>query len=129
MPPEMGKSEAFAGRKALEARVEELSKALNEQKSLAKANDEALLKLTEIVSMPVRKSAKGVSDMPFIGRAAGDEPSTERKPLTKAQVDVKLKSKIRDGSLTKSDKDLVAKYAVGALDISKIEHLLVDASK
>ncbi len=47
--------------------------------------------------------------------------------LTKGQVQAKLREKIQEGKLTKSDKELVMKYNVGSVKVDKIEHLLKDA--
>lgn len=90
------------------------------------AQNDALLKLAEIVAKPIRKSVKGVSDLKFVERT--EEPKAPvAATLTKAEINQKLRDKVREGKLSKSDKDLVSKYMAKAVDITKIEHLLADA--
>lgn len=113
----LGKSEEQVKIEALTKQVEEQNTALA---GLAKAFD----KLTT----PQRKAVTGISQLRYLQKSA-EEPAKPVAQLTKKEVDEKLKDKIREGKLSKSDKDLVAKYTVGAVDISKIEHLLVNAAK
>lgn len=83
-----------------------------------------LTKAFEKLLTPVRKSVKGVSDLKFIGRTEEEKPSTTAS-LTKSEVREILREKIREGKLSKKDKDLIQAYTVGSVNISKIEHLLV----
>jgi hypothetical protein len=111
----MGKSEEALKVEALE-------------KQLAEQSDE-LLKLVAVVdkmTTPVRKSIKGVSDLKFVSRTEGDKKSPAAS-LTKAEVTEKLKERIRDGKLSKSDKNLVSQYTMGIVDVNAIEHLLTGA--
>jgi hypothetical protein len=104
-----------------DVKVEALEKQLEAQSAeLLK-----LVKVVEVMTSPVRKSIKGVSDLKFIERTATPEKPSPAQSLTKAEVTSILREKVREGKLTKSEKDLVAKYTVGAVDVSKIEHLLV----
>jgi|SRR5579859_89053 len=130
-PEAFGKSEMW---KAQQNEVKALKKAMADQRAefeamLSKANEEsnkAVEQLADVLLMPIRKSVKGISDVKFIGKT-GDEAG-EKAPLTKAQVKAKLSTLIRSGSLSKSDKDKIAQYDL-THDISKIEHLLVEAAK
>jgi hypothetical protein len=119
----LGKSEA-------EVKIESLEKELKLQKDEAQLQSDALMKMVAAVdaklSTPIRKAVTGVSDLRFIQRTETDDKG-EKKPLTKSEVSEKLKSKIREGKLSKSDKDLVESYTVGAVDVTKIAHLLTDA--
>ncbi len=84
-----------------------------------------MIKLAEVVAKPIRKSIKGLSDLKFIERSE-EVKGPAAASLTKAEVTAKLREKVREGKLSKSDKDLVSKYTVGGVDVSKIEHLLAD---
>jgi hypothetical protein len=100
------------------------------EKQLTAQNDE-LLKLVQIVdkvTTPIRKSVKGLSDLKFIDRSEGEKKSPAAQ-LSKADVAEKLKERIRGGKLSKSDKEMVSQYTMGMVDVSKIEHLLVEAAK
>ena len=100
------------------------------EKQLA-AQDEALMGLAKVVeklTTPIRKSVKGVSDLKVIGKTDDGSKPSQAASLSKKEVTEKLKERVREGKLSKSDKDLVSKYTVGAVDLSKIEHLLVDSA-
>lgn len=116
MSEKMSKSEA-------EVKLEGLEKQLKEQNQEMLNLVEAVKKLTT----PIRKSIKGVSDMKFVARTEEKKVSPVAA-LTKSEITKLLREKVRDGNLSKSDKSLVSQYAVGGVDVSKIEHLLV-ASK
>jgi hypothetical protein len=108
----MGKSEKDVEIEALKAQLEE--------------QNQALLQLAEVVATPIRKSVKGLSDLRFIERTEETKVSAVAK-LTKAEVMTKLRERVREGKLSKSDKDLISQYTVGGGDAAKIEHLLADA--
>lgn len=87
-----------------------------------------LAKVVEKMLQPVRKSVKGVSDLKFVPRTEEAKPAPAAN-LTKKEVVAKLRDKVREGKLSKADKELVSSYTVGNIDVSKIEHLLVSAAK
>jgi hypothetical protein len=106
-----------------------MAKAEGEIASLRKqleAQNTALLQLAEVVATPIRKSVKGLSDLKFIERTEEVKP-TASASLSKKEVQAVLREKVRTGKLSKADKELVTSYSVGAIDISKIEHLLANA--
>lgn len=114
----MTKSEANAELDALKAQ-------LAAQAEQLKKGEETMLQLAELVTKPLRKSIKGLSDLAFVAKT--DE--TEKKPasagLSKNEIVGKLRERVRsDEKLTKSDRDLINQYTVGNVDVSKIEHLL-----
>lgn len=116
-----GKMEAGKLGKA-EAEVADLKKQVA-------AQNEALGNLSKAVEtflQPVRKSVKGVSDLRFVARTEEPKASPVGQ-LSKKEITAKLREKARDSKLSKSDKDLISSYAVGGVDVSKIEHLLKDA--
>lgn len=85
-----------------------------------------LAKAVEVLLQPVRKSVKGVSDLKFIGRTE-DAPEQPAANLSKKEVQSQLRDKVREGKLSKADKELISQYSVGAVDITKIQHLLASA--
>ena len=87
-----------------------------------------LVKAVETVLQPVRKSVKNLSDMRFIQRAEEPKASPVAQ-LSKKEITAKLREKARDSKLSKADKELISSYALGGVDVSKIEHLLTDAAK
>jgi len=117
-----GKIEAGKLGKA-EAEVADLKKQVADQnEALGK-----LAKAVEVALTPVRKSVKGVSDLRFVART--EEPKTSPvAALSKKEITAKLREKARDSKLSKADKDLISSYAVGGVDVSKIEHLLKDVA-
>ncbi len=85
-----------------------------------------LAQAVEVMTTPIRKSIKGLSDLRFVERTTEDKPSKSAS-LSKKEVQAALSEKVRSGKLSKADKELVMKYRVGGVDITKIEHLLADA--
>jgi hypothetical protein len=109
------------GKSEEQLKIERLEEQIREQ-------HDALLRLTEVVAKaakPIRKSIKSLSDLRFIERTETTE-APEMK-MSKAEVNAKLREKVREGKLSKSDQALVTKYTLGTVDVSKIKHLLVDA--
>jgi hypothetical protein len=109
------------GKSEEQLKIERLEEQIREQ-------HDALLRLTEVVAKaakPIRKSIKSLSDLRFIDRTETTE-APEMK-MSKAEVTAKLREKVREGKLSKSDQALVTKYTLGTVDVSKIKHLLVDA--
>jgi hypothetical protein len=107
----LGKSEKDAYEVALAAKDDELKK-----------NEAAMMELVALIAKPLRKSVKGISELSFLSKEG--VTSTEAKPLTKSEITGILREKARDASLKKSDRDLISKFTVGAVDQTKIEHLL-----
>jgi hypothetical protein len=129
-PPAGGAPMAMSEKKTPEKKLQKSEsdvkvEALEKQLEAQSAELLKLVKVVEVMTSPVRKSIKGVSDLKFIERTATPEKPSPAQSLTKAEVTSILREKVREGKLTKSEKDLVAKYTVGAVDVSKIEHLLV----
>lgn len=113
----MSKSEA--------AELEALKKRVQDQEAQLQQQNDSLLQLAEVVATPIRKSVKGLSDLKFIDRT--EAPAEPAKPLNKAQVQDRLKSRIREGKLAKSDRELILQYNAGNVGVDKIQHLLADA--
>lgn len=113
----MAKSETEVELDALKAQVAAQAEQL-------KKSEETMIQLAELVAKPLRKSIKGLSDLAFIAK----EGETEKKPasagLSKQEITTKLREKSRTADLSKNDRDLINQYTVGAVDVSKIEHLL-----
>jgi hypothetical protein len=99
---------------------------IEELEAQLKLQTEEVAKLAQVLETPIRKSVKSVSDLRFIDKTETDKKAA---PLTKSEVKDKLMGKIREGKLSKSDKELVAKYTCGVVDLSKIEHLLADTAQ
>jgi hypothetical protein len=111
-----------------EVEAGKLGKAESELADLRKqlaAQNTALLQLAEVVATPIRKSVKGLSDLRFIERAEESKPAP--KALSKKEIQAVLSAQVRSGKLSKADKELVTQYSVGAVDVTKIEHLLASA--
>lgn len=122
-PAPMAMSEKKLGKSEADFKVEALEKELKSQTDeLAK-----LAKVMEVVLTPIRKSVKGVSDLKFINRTEEVKPSPVAK-MTKSEINGVLREKIREGKLSKKDKDLVLEFSSSqSFDTTKIEHLLVAA--
>lgn len=99
-PVPMAKSEGLSKAEAddLRAQIEGLTKAV-----------------TIVLGAPQRKA---VTSLAFLAKS--EEPA---KTLSKAEVDAKLKDKIRT-NLSKSDRALINQFTLNQIDVSKIEHLL-----
>lgn len=106
---------------------EEQQKEIDELKETLKKQEESLNGLVTILTQPMRKSVKAVSDVPYLARTEEPKAPPASAKLTKSEIQAKLRERIASGKLTKSDKELVMKYNVGAVKVDKIEHLLKDA--
>lgn len=100
-------------------------KEIGELRKQLDAQNAALLQLAEVVATPIRKSVKGLSDLKFIERTEESKPAP--KALSKKEIQAALSAKVREGKLSKADKELVTQYTVGVVDFTKIEHLLASA--
>ena len=103
----------------------------NLEKQLRGQGDE-MLKLAAVMtklSTPIRKSIKGVSDLQYIARSEDAPKASPAASMSEKEIKAKLCEKVREGKLTKSEKDLVGKYTVGAVNFSEIEHLLAHPAK
>jgi hypothetical protein len=69
-----------------------------------------------IVESPMRKSIAFAADLPKAG------PDVTQ--MSREQVRAKLSEKIKAGTLTKSEKDLVINFDTGKVDASAVAHLL-----
>lgn len=94
---------------AKDAKIEELEKMVE---GLTKAVD-------MVLQAPLRKAVTSVAHI-----AKGGEEKKDLSSLTKGEVDTKLKAKVRDPKLAKSDRDLINGYALGHVKLDKIAHLL-----
>lgn len=133
MKAEMRPSPGNGGKsiKKSESQENDMSqKDLEEMKKLMKAQGEQMdlmgkaleLTLSRVVGAPMRKSMTAVSQASV---KPGSEP--DAKPLTKAEVQERLKDKIRNKELKKKDRQAIYEfYDTGANDLSKIQHLLKD---
>ncbi len=111
------------GKSEDQLKIERLEEQLQQQ-------NDALLRLTEVVAKaakPIRKSVKSLSDLKFIERTETPTNNAPEMKMSKAEATAKLREKVREGKLSKSDQALVSKFTVGAVDMSKIQHLLVDS--
>jgi len=81
---------------------------------------QVLARAVELLAQPQRKAITGINQ----GFLAKTEESTNKPAMTKDQVLAKLKNRVSDPSLSKSDRNLINKYSVGSIDVSQIEHLL-----
>ena len=83
---------------------------------------EAMLPLVKavklVVEQPLRKSVQ------FSADHAPAAPAVDVTTMSREQVRAKLSDKIREGTLSKSDKDLVIKFEVGKVKADQIAHLL-----
>lgn len=103
----------------------------NLEKQLKGQGDE-MLKLAAVMtklSTPIRKSVKGISDLQYIARSEDAPKASLAASMTEKEIKAKLCEKVREGKLTKSEKDLVGKYTVGSVKFSEIEHLLAHPAK
>lgn len=117
-----GEAGAKLGKSEDTAKIEKLEKQLSEQTEAVAQ----LAKAFQVVTTPIRKSVKGVSDLKFVART--EEPKAAPvQNLTKKEVTARLRDKVREGKLSKSDRELVSQYTCGVVDVTKIEHLLADA--
>lgn len=131
-PPQGGGAApmAMSEKKAIEQKLQKSmrdAKVEALEKQLASQNDELLklVKVVETMTTPVRKSIKGISDLKFLDKGDRAEKPSVAQTMTKSEITAALREKIREGKLSKSEKELVAKWTVGSVDTSKIEHLLV----
>lgn len=107
----LGKSET-ARDEALEQLKAELKKNEEHINLLATALDKAL-------TTPLRKAVTTVAHVP-----KGEEDKSTALSLSKSEIAEKLSEKARDPKLAKSDRDLINKFYVGAVDVVKLQHLL-----
>lgn len=122
-PQESTPVDAMLGKKELSKSNEKLASLEKELASLKIEKDkqtEALNKLYEAYTAPVRKSLKFISDLP----PSKVELPVDVKSLSKEQVTAKLSAKTRDPELKKSDRDLVSQYYAGTVKLEALEHLL-----
>lgn len=103
----LGKSEA-----AKDAVIADLQKKVAEFDGITSA----LMNVVEkVISVPPRRAVAGVSEL----AKAAEDPSK----LDKAEITARLDRAART-KLHKSDRELINKYAVGSIDVSKVKHLL-----
>ena len=102
----LGKSEAEALEKAMDEKMEVLTKAIS-----------------AIVGRPLNKAVQGISQVrsPMGSAPAANDPSR----LSKSEINEKLGAKARTEGLSKNDRSLINQYSLGQLtDLSKLSHLL-----
>ena len=94
------------------------------KKSEAKIADltaqvDGLAKALEIaLSTPVRKAVTSVAHI------AKSEEHVEAKPLSKAEVQTKVRAALASGKLTKSQKDQLFSYSLGHIGLDQIASIL-----
>lgn len=76
--------------------------------------------VTEAFERPIRKAVTGLDYVNVRGTAAGAAPVR----LDPKQITERLMEKVKDQSLTKSDRQLINDFYDRRIDVSKIEHLL-----
>jgi hypothetical protein len=110
---EMMKVDGNGGKVAKsEAEVASLRKSLEEQ---GKMLERVIGAFEAVVSKPMRKAETTLTPA-----AAASAPK-----LSKSEIAVKLRSKVRDQSLTKNDRELINDFFLNAnVDVSKLSHLL-----
>lgn len=70
----------------------------------------------KVISVPPRKAVAGVSELQ-------KNSAEDAKSLAKDEVNTRLNRAART-KLSKSDRELINQYSVGAIDVSKVSHLL-----
>ena len=102
-------------KKASEDSAKEVAALKKSLEGLASAVEKTILK-------PVRKSVAGIE---FVQRNTGS-PETESKPLTKAELTVKIKEKFDKeiGSLSKSDREACNDFLLRDIGKEKVEKIL-----
>ena len=112
------KSSSSMAKSEKDVKIEELEAQL-------KLQTEEVAKLAQVLETPIRKSIKNISDLKFIEKTDANKAPVQ---MTTAQAKAKLTEKLRDGKLSKSDKELFMKFSCGSIDISKVEHLLTETA-
>lgn len=74
-----------------------------------------------MLETPVRKAVTSAAEMAFVPRTAAPE-----KTLSKSEILTKLNEKAKTPGLKKSDRELINKFCVGAVDAKDIAHLLTE---
>lgn len=113
MKAEMGATQKVDGKVAKsEAEVASLKKSLEEQ---GKMLERVIGAFEAVVSKPMRKAETMLTPA-----ATASAPK-----LSKSEMATKLRSKVRDTSLTKNDRELINDFFLnGNVDASKLSHLL-----
>lgn len=101
--------------------IELLKAELKSTKELLASQGQAVDKLVDVLTKPMRKSIKNISEVAFIDKNA--EKVSNAKGLSKDEITARLREKART-NLTKSDRDLINGYSLGQVDVSKIDYLL-----
>src|SRR6185436_7072793 len=109
------------GKSEKDAEIEDL------RAKLAK-NEEQILELAMRLTAPLRKSVKGISELPFITTEGGSVTKTSVEGLSKPEIIAKLREKSRDGSLKKSDREKINAFTLGdtTVTVKDLEHLLAE---
>lgn len=115
------------GKSEIQLEIEALKAKLAKAEETSKEQEAQLLELAMKLTAPLRKSIKGVSELAFVAKEGQSEKKSPVAGLSKNEVVAKLREKAR-GDLKKSDRDLITAYTMGNVDVSKIEHLLVEIS-
>lgn len=116
----LGKSET--------AQIAELKAQLAKTEALNKSQEEQLLELAMKLTAPLRKSIRNVSELAYVAKEGSTEKKSPVEGLSKNEIVAKLRDKARS-DLKKSDRELITAYTMGNVDVSKIEHLLVEQAK
>lgn len=127
-PAEANGGEISAGSKLGKSEVEVLKEKLAKAEANSKEQEAQLLELAMKLTAPLRKSIKGVSELAFVAKEGSTDKKSPVEGLSKNEIVAKLRDKAR-GDLKKSDRELITAYTMGNVDVSKIEHLLVEQTK
>jgi hypothetical protein len=95
--------------------IETLRKRVEEQDATMA---QVLKAVTMVVEAPVRKSVASIADL---GKSAG---AVDPSALTKDQVRNRLRERVVERKLSKSDRELVIAFDLGHIGVEKVAHLL-----
>jgi hypothetical protein len=112
---EMEKSEKDSEISLIKSEKEQLAK---ENEELKKSMEEIKASLAAFVASKQAPQRKAITDVEVLKKT-----ETENKPLTKSEIDAKLKSVIRNPSLAKKDREAINSYYFNG-SIESIKHLL-----
>lgn len=100
----------------------------SELQAVKAENDKSKKELADALSFLtkfVEKTApagKAITSMDIIAKT--ENVNGNEKPLSKSEIMVKLSSKAKDPTLSKSDRDAITSYCLSKSNISKVSHLL-----
>jgi len=105
-------------------KLETLETELSAMKAERDALDKELVKLVDVLERPIRKSIKSVAELDYVAK---EEKASPAASMSKQEVTQKLREKVRQGNLKKSDREAIEGFYCGSVDVSKVEHLLTES--